>query len=180
MHFFAVSRSIFIFAVKLNPMNLMRNYIILLLCIASLVACKNEKNMSSSEDLVKWHDIKAGLDLPNPDGKKYLVSIETDSCKWCAIMNEKTYTFPALAEYINENFIPVKFNTLTKDSLSFKGEMYGPKKIGLLPIHGLADKWLNYWYYYPTVIIFDKDFNQLVKFSGYKDPDQFLLELKKM
>lgn len=145
-----------------------------------MIACKNEKGTVSSSDGVQWYEIKQALELPNPDGKRYLVQIEQDSCKWCKVMHEQTYTFPALVSYLNENYIAVKFDTHLKDSLLFKGEMYGPKKIGRLPVHSLADKWLNYWYDYPTTIIFDKDFNRLVKFSGYKDPDQFLLELKKM
>lgn len=144
------------------------------------VACKNETGAKINAGSIGWMDTQEALQLPNAEGKRYIVQIETDSCKWCKVMDDNTYSFKPLVEFINDNYIPVKLNTLHKDTIVFKGEAYGPIKIGNLDIHGLADKWLNYWYNYPTTIIFDKDFNQIMKFSGYKDPDIFLLELKKL
>jgi len=129
---------------------------------------------------IQWLTIDEGLTKGSTAGKKILVQIETDSCKWCDIMHDKTYSNETLAAFINENLIPIRFNTLFKDSLEFRGKKYGPKKIGRLDIHELAEEWMIYNYTYPTTIIMDPGFNQLVKFTGAKDPDQFLLELKKM
>ncbi|MBK6566718.1 MAG: DUF255 domain-containing protein [Saprospiraceae bacterium] len=47
--------------------------------------------MKNENDL-KWLDIKEGLTYQNTGNKKYIVKIEADSCKWCKIMDEKTYT----------------------------------------------------------------------------------------
>ena len=159
----------------------MKNFILIFLCsflLSGLFSCK--ETTVNKETAFTWMDIKEGLAYQNTDNKKYIIQIEQDSCKWCKIMDEKTYTYEPLAEYLKEKFVTIKFDTKYTDTLEFKGEKFGPTTIGLLKIHGLADKWLNYWYHYPTTIIMDKDMNQITKFSGYKDPDEFLLELKKL
>lgn len=148
--------------------------------LLSFLSCKEGVTSKPKTDGVQWLTIDQALKAENPENKRYIVQIETDSCKWCDIMHENTYSNKSLSDFINQNFIPVKFNCLYMDTLEFKGKKYGPKKIGRLQIHELADLWLVYLYTYPTTIIMDPEFNQLIKFTGAKDPDQFLLELKKM
>ena len=71
------------------------------------------------------------------------------------ILHENTYSNEIPAGLINENFITVTFNNLYADTLDFKGKKYGPKKIGRLQMHKLADLWLVDLYIFPTNIIMD-------------------------
>jgi thioredoxin-related protein len=159
-------------------MNYFIKIFVLSFVVSGLFSCK--ENNVKNETEFKWMDIKEGLAYQNTSNKKYIVQIEADSCKWCKIMDEKTYSYKPLTDYLKENYINIKFDTKYADTLEFKGEKFGTTTIGLLKIHALADKWLNFWYNYPTTVIMDKDMNVITKFSGYKDPDQFLLELKNM
>lgn len=151
------------------------------ICLSGILfiySCK-EKEPPPVNSL-QWLSIGEGLKYENKEGKSYLVQIVNDSCKWCDIMDENCFSHPELISYLHTRYIPIKFNILYSDTLEFQGKNYAIKTIGRTKIHSLADEWLHYWYFYPTTILMDKDFNRITKFSGYKDPTAFLMELKKM
>ncbi|MBK9566192.1 MAG: DUF255 domain-containing protein [Saprospiraceae bacterium] len=54
---------------------------------------------------------------------KILVDGYTEWCGWCKVMDKKTFTDPALIEYLNKNFHVVKFNA-RKGPVNYKGKAY--------------------------------------------------------
>jgi thioredoxin-related protein len=86
-----------------------------------------------------------------------------------------TYANPALAQYINQNYYPVKFDAETKDTIEYLGKKYGPLGVGQRTTNALAVKLLQNKLMYPTTLFmnnFDKQKNDFV-FSmlaqGYLD-----------
>jgi len=99
----------------------------------------------------------------------------TDWCGWCKQMMKTTYANPDLAQYINANFYPVKFNAETQDTIEYLGVKYGPTgKTNTLAIKLLQSKLM-----YPTTLFlnnFDKQKNEFgfsMLAQGYLDNTKF-------
>lgn len=76
----------------------------------------------------------------------------TDWCGWCKRMMATTYADPNLAQYINTNFYPVKFNAETKDTVEYLGKKYAPMGEGARVTNELAFKLLQGKMLYPTTL----------------------------
>jgi thioredoxin-related protein len=94
-------------------------------------------------------------------------------------MMRTTYANPDWAQYINNNFYPVRFNAETKDTIEYLGQKYGPVGTGRSATNALAIKFLQSKLMYPTTLFlnnFDKQKNEFV-FSmmaqGYLDNVKF-------
>src|SRR4051812_13405847 len=74
--------------------------------------------------LVKWMDFKEAFEKNSKVPKPFIIDIYTDWCGWCKHMMKTTYAVPELANYINSNFYPVKFNAETHDTIEFLGEKF--------------------------------------------------------
>ncbi len=60
-------------------------------------------------DPVAWQDWNAAAaDLAREQEKLLYISVGYFSCHWCHVMQKESYKDPAIAELLNEHFIPVK------------------------------------------------------------------------
>lgn len=84
------------------------------------------------------------------DNKFVLLDLEAVWCHWCHVMDEKTYGNEAVADLLNSRFICVKVDQDAQPDLSVKYEDYG----------------------WPATIIFDGDGREIVKRSGYINPEK--------
>ncbi|MRI58025.1 MAG: hypothetical protein C6H99_00790 [Epsilonproteobacteria bacterium] len=93
----------------------MKKLIIFLLAIASFAAIEWQN------DFYKAHE--ASL----KSGKPLFVFIERHNppCRWCQLMKKRTLGDEEIANYINENFIPVK---LVREKRDYPKELY-PKYV---------------------------------------------------
>ncbi|MEA2042403.1 MAG: hypothetical protein U9N85_07605 [Bacteroidota bacterium] len=83
-------------------------------------------------------------------------------------MMKTTFASEGLAGYINQNFIPVRFDAETRDTLIFKGKTYTNKGVGRRPKHELANYLLNGKFSFPTIVYTDRKGN-IYPVPGYKD-----------
>ena len=116
--------------------------------------------------------------MKNLKDKKVLVDLYTSWCGWCKVMDKKTFTDQAVIDYLNENFVLVKFNAEQRESVTFKGETYEWMSAGRRGVNKLAYKLMNGRLGYPTLVYLDSDLNKIKSSPGYKKPDQLLAELK--
>lgn len=73
---------------------------------------------SKQKAQVKWMDFQEALNQNLKKPKKILVDLYLDECISCKVMDSTSFTHPAIAAYINENFYPVRFNARSTDTIN--------------------------------------------------------------
>lgn len=128
--------------------------------------------------LVKWMTLQEAMQKQKVQPRPMIIDFYTSWCGWCKHMMKTTYANPGLAEYINTNFYPVKFDAEGKDSLEYLGTIYKPISDAPRTTHPLAAKLLNNKLMYPTTLFlngYDKNRNEF-QFSmvgqGYLDQNK--------
>lgn len=102
--------------------------------------------------LVKWMSLKDAVAASKKQPKPIILDFYTDWCGWCKRMMATTYADPALSEYINQFFYPVKFDAEGKDTVVFQGKTYMPVSKAPRTAHPLAVELLNNRLMYPSTI----------------------------
>lgn len=138
----------------------------------------NEANAHMNTGGLQWMTIEQAAKMKNKGSKKYLVDVYTDWCGWCKVMDKKTFTDPAIQEYLKENFHVIKFNAEQKDVIDFKGKKYEWIPVGRRGVNQLAMELLGSRLSYPTLVYLDEDMNKIKSSPGFKKPEQLITELK--
>jgi len=91
-----------------------------LLCIA-MPACSSESNsqeapapalQTTTETTgVSWLGYDEGMALGKQEGKKILLHFYADWCGYCKKMNKEIFSQSDAADFINQNFIPIRVNS---------------------------------------------------------------------
>src|SRR5215469_12481526 len=85
-----------------------------------------------------------------------LLDLEAVWCHWCHVMDENTYSDPAVIKILREHYIVVKADQDARPDLSNRYEDYG----------------------WPATVVFNGDGQEIVKRQGYLAPDEMLSILK--
>jgi thioredoxin-related protein len=75
-------------------------------------------------DAVKWLSIEKAFELNTQNPKKILIHFYTDYSILSRVMQYTSFNHPLISSYINENFYPVKFDALRKDTVNVLGQKY--------------------------------------------------------
>jgi|YNPMSStandDraft_1061717.scaffolds.fasta_scaffold00389_14 thioredoxin-related protein len=119
---------------------------------------------------IKWLTLEEAIKLNKTKPKKFFIDMYTDWCFWCKKMDAETFNHPAIANFIQEYFYPVKFNAETKDTILFKGKKYTNPNIGMRSTHSLAAELMNNRPSYPTIVYLDEELNSISAVPGYMKP----------
>lgn len=65
----------------------------------------------ASESAILWQDYEKGMADSQAQSKKVFVYFFADWCKYCKLMDKETFGKPAVADYLNKNFIPIRINS---------------------------------------------------------------------
>lgn len=122
---------------------------------------------------IQWMSLEEAIEKSATEPKKIIVDVYTSWCKWCDKMEEITFSDPKIAQHINENFYPVKFNAEQTEEIKFKEKSYGFTKNGKRGYHDLAKELMGGRLSFPTVVFLDEDQNLIQCVVGFKTPQQF-------
>ena len=129
-----------------------------------------------AQDRVVWIPMNEALEKAEKEQKKIFVDMYTDWCSWCKKMDAATFQKADIANYINENFIPVKFNAEQREPIIYQGQEFKYTNYGRRGYHQLAaelSKSLGGRLSYPTIVFLDEKQNVIQPIPGYQDPKSF-------
>lgn len=154
-------------------------YIIYILSFCFICSsCNPSPEYKKNEDgTLTWITIDQAAELKNYDKKLYFIDVYTSWCRYCKVMDQKTFTDPEVIKLLDEKFHSVKFDAEQKNLVTWEGQEYLYKLGGRKGINDLAPKLLNNRLSYPSFAILDEKRQPIKIIVGYKKPDQLIAEL---
>ena len=125
------------------------------------------KAQIEKDGLVNWLSIKEAQQKNKEVQKPFIIDIYTDWCGWCKHMIKTTYSNAGIANYINSNFYPVKFDAETKDTIEYNGKIYKPTSKEPKTPHELAIKFLGTSLSYPSTMFVTNNFEYNLLSQGF-------------
>lgn len=103
-----------------------------------------------------WHSHAEAMPLAAKQDKPVIIHFTAEWCSWCTKMKKETYTDPAVAKLMTEDFITAMVDS---DHNRLLGFLYGVQSL-------------------PTIWIVGSDGKGIAKISGYKDAGAFRKHLE--
>lgn len=145
-------------------------YLSLLFFIGGLILLSSF-NLSNEAYKVKWYSMNQYDSLVKTGDRKIIIDVHTDWCAPCLKMDNYTFSDKRIAQYINENYFPIKFNGEDKDSIIYQNEtFYATSKT-----HQLTHK-LNISAY-PTLLFIDENGTLITKEAKFFSPNEMEIVL---
>ncbi len=140
----------------------------LLLVALSAVSCKSDAAGKAASGAAvnegQWLSFDQALAKGAADGKYIVVDFYTDWCKWCKVLDEKTYPDPAVQAIFAKSFALAKVNPEKDGSYQYKGKTYSNADLAKeFNVQG-----------FPTSVFLDKDGNVCGSFAGYVPPESYV------
>lgn len=126
---------------------------------------------------INWMTWDEAIKANEKDGKKIFIDFYTDWCGWCKRMDATTFSDAEVANFINKNFYPVKFDAEQKESITFKGTTFNFKPGGRRGVHELAAELLNGRLGYPSYVYLTPTYERILISPGYKKVPDLKKEL---
>ncbi|GAB5558081.1 MAG: hypothetical protein SchgKO_22940 [Schleiferiaceae bacterium] len=116
---------------------------------------------------VEWMTFEEAVEANKVQPKPFLIDIYTDWCGWCKRMEKDTYSNKDLAEYINQNFYPVKMDGEEQKTFDFNGKQFKFIKQGRRGYNELPAALMNGKLSYPTTVFLDSKYQLIQRLPGY-------------
>jgi uncharacterized protein YyaL (SSP411 family) len=130
--------------------------------------------LKAQSDKVVWLDWNTGYEKAQKEGKIVLVDAYTTWCGWCKKMDADTYANPQVAKYINEHFVPIKFNPEVANTTYKVGDqVVDNQQLYSMLCQGKSTG-------FPTTYFITISKNSLNIDVGYKGPADFLKVLNEV
>ena len=150
-----------------------------LLAISVITTAFGQQNPAVAINWMTWEQAVA-QSKKDEKPKKIFIDFYTAWCGWCKRMDATTFANPMVADYMNKNYYPIKFDAEGMDTIVFKGTTFmnsdpSFQKTGARgKVHILAYSLLEGALSYPSYAILDENFSRIHIIAGYKQPDALL------
>lgn len=112
----------------------------------------------------QWLTFDRALSKAQAEKKFIVIDFYTDWCKWCTVMDQKTYTDPAVLAIIEKNFVLAKVNPEKDGSYAFKGRTLTNADLAKeFNVRG-----------FPTTVYLDQEGAFCGSFSGFVPPEVYV------
>ena len=91
-------------------------------CAGNKKADKTEAQPKTTEAKTEWLAFDSAMQKAAADKKYVVVDFYTDWCKWCKVMDEKTYTDTLVIKALREGFVAAKVNGESSDQITYLGK----------------------------------------------------------
>ncbi|MFA6455239.1 MAG: DUF255 domain-containing protein [Bacteroidota bacterium] len=113
---------------------------------------------------LQWKKFNDGLAEAKRTGKKVLVDVYTDWCKWCKEMDKKTYPDKTISAYLQKHYVIIKLNAEGNEQINYQGQLISPQEFAQgMGVDG-----------YPATVFLQSDGKPITLLPGYSTPDQFI------
>jgi len=127
-------------------------------------------SLKNKTENVKWLTIKEALEKNKKEKRKIIISLQTDWCPTCKMMDNSTFHDIKLAEYLNTKTYPVRLDATTKDTIIFNNYKF-INEDKEHPFNQFAVTLLNGKMRFPNFVFVDENLNLLSAVPGYMTKD---------
>ena len=142
---------------------------IIVLSLMALIAFAYTANAAPPSKKIKWYTLEEAIEAAQKSPKPILIDMYTDWCGWCKKLDADTFSHDGIAQYINSNFYPVKFNAEQKEAVTYLGKEYKPNGERT---HPLALTLTGGRLSYPMLLYMKADGTVITAVPGYTTPQQ--------
>ena len=135
---------------------------------------------------INWMDLSTAQVYSKKYNKNILIFFYKPNCEFCDKMKSEALINEEVISLINNNFLPVKINGYTKDTIVFNNKIYGNQQ----PASSGRNDWRHDFYYEvgkhkngmitPTIVIFNNQYKEIAQFTGYYPTPRILRDLKRI
>ena len=122
---------------------------------------------------VTWITFEEAVLKSKDNPKPIFIDVYTDWCGWCKKMDAATFNDPKVAEVLQNEFYPVKFNAEQKESILFNDYTFKFVANGRRGYNELAAALLDGKLSYPSVVFLNEKMERITILAGYRGPDDF-------
>lgn len=105
---------------------------------------------------ITWYGYDEGMAMGKQSGKKILLHFYADWCTYCKKMNREVFSKGDSADYINQNFVPIRVNSDKEKQLAASYRVRG----------------------LPTTWFLDQNGERIMSLPGYIPKKMFMVYLK--
>ena len=121
-----------------------------------------------SQETITWLEWEEGVNKSSEENKKIIVDLYTQWCGWCKKMDKTTFRDSIIVDYINDNYVAIKFDAEHRDDIQIKGQTYKFTKGGLRGYHALAAKMTHGQLRYPTIVFLNEEAQVIQALPGFQ------------
>jgi thioredoxin-related protein len=113
---------------------------------------------------LKWHSFNEGYWLVKSKGKPAVIDFYTDWCKWCKVMDEKTFNEKRVKKVLSTQYVTIKINPeKSKEVIYYDDKEYKPME--LTQALGIRA--------FPAVAFMDKEGKFITMLPGFVPAETF-------
>lgn len=122
------------------------------------------------KNLVKWYSLEEAIKMNQLHPRKIMVNWYANWSISSMLMYASTFNDPAIADYINKNYYPVRIDATTKDTLNVFGQKFVNEN-KQHPFHQLAVAMLEGKMTFPATLFLDENNKLIDRMQVYLTPE---------
>ena len=155
-----------------------------ILLFSILIVSFTSFSQGIKQNKVNWISLERAQEYSKKYDQNILLFFYKPNCEYCDKMKKETISDPEVVNLINSNFLPVKINGYTKDTIVFNDKIFGnqqPVKDGSNWRHDFYFEYARYknGIITPTFVVFNPNLEKVTQFTGYQPKIQFLRGIKR-